>query len=251
MIRITFSRHHWFVLLTAILFCSCSSYRQNILFRDADSSLQKEVREAETNYIIQKNDLLKLLVFTNKGERLIDPDLVLTEGNNQNPAFRIHPEYLVNNEGIVKFPMVGELKIEGLTIRQAEEILQEEYQSYYEEPFVVLSFLNKRAIVLGAPGGQVIPLQNENMRLTEVLALAKGIDNTAKAHNIRILRGDQAFIADLTTLEGYKTGNIIIQPGDIVYVEPVRKPLIEGIREYGPLFSMLTSIATLVVVLTR
>lgn len=221
------------------------------MFTDATSSLQKEAREAETNYIIQKNDHLKLQVFTNKGERLIDPDLVLMEGNNQNPSFRIQPEYLVNNQGIVKFPMVGELNIEGLTIRQAEEILQKEYQSYYEDPFVVLSFLNKRVIVLGAPGGQVIPLQNENMRLAEVLALAKGIDNNAKAHNIRVLRGDQAFIADLTTFEGYKNSNMIIQPGDIVYVEPVRKPFIEGVREYGPIFSLITSIATLIVVLTR
>lgn len=221
------------------------------MFTDATSSLQKEAREAETNYIIQKNDHLKLQVFTNKGERLIDPDLVLSEGNNQNPSFRIQPEYLVNNQGIVKFPMIGELNIEGLTIRQAEEILQKEYQSYYEDPFVVLSFLNKRVIVLGAPGGQVIPLQNENMRLAEVLALAKGIDNNAKAHNIRVLRGDQAFIADLTTFEGYKNSNMIIQPGDIVYVEPVRKPFIEGVREYGPIFSLITSIATLIVVLTR
>lgn len=221
------------------------------MFTDATSSLQKEAREAETNYIIQKNDHLKLQVFTNKGERLIDPDLVLMEGNNQNPSFRIQPEYLVNNQGIVKFPMIGELNIEGLTIRQAEEILQKEYQSYYEDPFVVLSFLNKRVIVLGAPGGQVIPLQNENMRLAEVLALAKGIDNNAKAHNIRVLRGDQAFIADLTTFEGYKNSNMIIQPGDIVYVEPVRKPFIEGVREYGPIFSLITSIATLIVVLTR
>jgi polysaccharide biosynthesis/export protein len=38
-------------------------------------------------------------------------------------------------------------------------------------------------------------------------------------------------------------------PGDIVYVEPIRRPLVEGIRDYGPVFSIITSIATLVVVI--
>lgn len=250
LIKRTFFRRLYFSLVIGAFLCSCVSYKQNIMFKDA-GSLQKEIRNAGTNYIIQKNDHLKLEVFTSRGERLIDPDLKLVEGASQNQMFRTETEYFVDHTGTVKFPMLGEIKLEGLTIRQAEEILQKEYARFYLEPYVILDFLNKRVIVLGAPGGQVIPLTNENTRLTEVLALAKGIDNNAKAHNIRIIRGDEVFVADLTTIEGYNKGNIIIESGDIVYVEPVRKPLIEGIRDYGPIFSLITSVATLIVVITN
>jgi polysaccharide export outer membrane protein len=208
------------------------------------------VELAERNYVIQKNDYLELEVYTNKGERIIDPDLELTkELNNQNQTTKPVPSYLVDIKGVAKFPMVGEIKVEGLTIRLAEDILQKAYESYYKDSFVILKYTNKRVIVLGAPGGQVIPLVNENVHLVEVLALAKGIDNFGKAQNVRVLRGEQVLIADLSTIEGYIKGNILIEHGDIVYVEPVRRPLSEATRDYLPILTALTSMITLIVVI--
>jgi len=109
--------------------------------------------------------------------------------------------------------------------------------------------VNKRVVVLGAPGGQVIPLLNENMHLVEVLALAKGINNDGKAQNIRVLRQEKVFLVDFSTYDGYLKNNIVIEPGDVVYVEPVRRPFFEGVRDYGILVSLATSISTLVLVI--
>lgn len=211
--------------------------------------IKREAITVEKNYIIQKNDYLKLDVFSNKGERVIDPnpELSNTSANQTTTAARQFT-YLVDLNGIVKLPMVGELKLEGLTLRQAEEILQKEYQNYFKEPFVILSYTNKRVIVLGAVGGQVIPMTNQNINLAEVLAMAKGLPNDAKVHNIRILRNDQVFIVDMSTIEGFKAGNMLIQPGDIVYVEPVRRPISEGLKDYATLFTLLFSLTTLILV---
>jgi polysaccharide export outer membrane protein len=79
--------------------------------------------------------------------------------------------------------------------------------------------------------------------------LAKGLPADSKAHNIRILRGDTVFVADMSTIEGYTKHNIIMENGDVVYVEPVRRPFVEGIRDYGPAITLLTSISTLVIVI--
>jgi len=217
----------------------------------AGTVLQNQVLEAEKNYSIQKNDILQLEVYTNKGERLIDPDLELAKGEDaQNAASpRIMPSYLVDINGIVKLPMVGALKLEGLKLREAEEILQKEYGTYYQGSFVILKHINKRVVILGAPGGQVVPLANENMRLVEVLAVAKGIGNDGKAQNIRVLRGDKVFLADLSTFDGYLKNNMVMESGDIVYVEPVRRPFVEGLRDSGPVFSIVASLATLIVVI--
>src|SRR5262249_46984142 len=94
--------------------------------------------------------------------------------------------YLVDLNGVVKFPVVGEMKLEGLTLRQAEEMAEKEYGKFFEESFVILTFQNKRVVLLGAVGGQVIPLSNHNVTLAEILAMAKGLPNDSKAHNIRI-----------------------------------------------------------------
>ncbi len=213
------------------------------------TQLKQEIDIAEKNYVIQKYDFLELEVFTNKGERIIDPLSPPPTGAGTGTVVETKPTYLVDAVGQAKFPMVGEIKLEGLTIRQAEALLEDAYSKYYEDAYAVLRYTNKRVIVLGATGGQVIPLSNENMKLVEVLALAQGLNNDAKAHNIRIMRGEQVFVADLSTFDGYVKNNIPIQSGDIVYVEPVRRPLTESLRDYGPILTIITTLTTLAVVI--
>ncbi len=241
-----------FLLLPGLLLISCASYKQNILFTyDDQTQLKQHAAQAEKNYIIQPNDLLKLRVYTNKGELIIDPNYsLLREIPSQTTQIRPDPSYLVDVNGVVKFPMIGELKVAGLTIRQAEDLLQKSYSEFYTWPFVNLTFTNKRVIVLGLPMSKVIPLENENTTLVEAIALAGGLDRDSKAHNIRVLRGNEFFIADLSTLEGYTRTNMILQPGDIVYIEPVRRPVSEALRDYIGLISLVTSLTTLVVVLS-
>jgi polysaccharide export outer membrane protein len=210
-----------------------------------------QVEAVSKNYVIQVNDYLKLEVFSNNGERLIDPNgELLKEGPDAQPASttRAQPTYLVAVDGTAKFPMIEHITMVGLTIREAEVKLQEQYNKFYKECYVQLTFNNKRVIVLGSPGGQVIPLINENVSVVEVLALAKGIGNDGKSHNIRLIRGKEVFVLDLSTIEGLKTGNMIVQPGDVVYVEPVRRPFAEGARDLAPVLSLVISLATLVVV---
>jgi len=210
-------------------------------------AIEKEALGVEKNYVIQKNDYLKLDVYSNQGERIIDPNAeIITSQNNQVNTQEEEFTYLVDPKGIVKLPMLGELNLEGITLRQAEEILQDQYKKYYKDPFVRLTYANKRVIVLGAVGGQVIRLENQNVNLAEILSLAKGVPTDGKAQNIRVLRKDQVFIIDMSTIEGYKAGNMRIEPNDIVYVEPVRKPFIEGLRDYSIIFSAFASMVSLV-----
>ena len=237
-------------LLLVLLLPSCASYRQNIMFQLPEGTqLKQEIDIAEKNYVIQRYDYLELEMFTNKGERIIDPLSPPTVSEGAGTPVTTKPTYLVDANGQAKFPMIGEVKLEGLTMRQAEGLLEEAYTKYYEDAYAVLRYTNKRVIVLGATGGQVIPLANENMKLVEVLALAQGLNNDAKAHNIRIMRGDKIFVADLSTFDGYVKNNIPIQSGDIVYVEPVRRPLTESLRDYGPILTIITTLTTLAVVI--
>ncbi len=217
--------------------------------------LAKQVDVVEKNYVIQKNDYLTLEVYTSNGERIIDPDLKLSSNSlSASIENAQEPTYLINAFGAARFPMVGEIKIEGLSLLQAEDILAQAYDRFYKQSFVRLKYTNKRVIVLGSPGGlggDVVPLVNENMRLTEILALAKGLNQDSKSKNIRVLRGEQAYLIDLSTLDGFIKNNMIMEPGDIVYVEPVRRPFAESLRDNAALFSIFTSVSTLIIVLLR
>jgi polysaccharide export outer membrane protein len=213
---------------------------------------KKDASETEKNFQITKNDRLTIKIYSNGGERLVDPnpELSKTTRNSQTSSSEDEPIYFVDINGLIKLPMVNEVKLDGLTLKQAEQILQKEYTKFFKDPYVQLTFINKRVIVLGAMGGQVIPLENENVRLTEVLALAKGLDNNSKAQNMRLIRGEKVYEINFSTIEGFKNGNMLIQSGDIVYIEPVRRPFSEAMRDYAGIISMLVALATLITVIS-
>lgn len=245
------------LLIGAFVFLlwACASYKKNIILTTPEdfksAPITKEVLQAERNYVIQQNDLLQLEVYTNKGERIIDPnpDVSHSTANSSMNDERPEVNYMIDLNGVAKFPVIGATKMEGLTLRKAEEILETEFEKYFKDSFVILTFQNKRVILLGAVGGQVIPLHNQNMTLVEVIALAKGLPNDAIAESIKVVRKDKVFIVNLTTVEGFQNGNMIIEPGDIVYVEPLRRPFTEGLRDYAGLYSLFISTLSLIIVI--
>lgn len=251
--------YSFFIAVVGLTLFSCKSYKQHIMFKideEGDLSyLSSEVTVAEKNYSIQPNDWLELRVYTNNGERIIDPNYELQIQQGQNRRENESPEFLVLDDGSVKFPMIGQVKIGGMKLDDAEDYLEKKYNDFYKGSYVRLRYLNKRVIVLGAPGGQVIPLESENISIIEVVALAGGIDEGGKAHNLRLIRGDlhapQVFQIDLSTINGMKASMMDALPGDIIYVEPTRKIATEAARDFMTYFSILTSTLTLLVLINN
>ncbi|WP_350126092.1 polysaccharide biosynthesis/export family protein [Imperialibacter sp.] len=219
-----------------------------------ESDLAQAVSLAEKNYHIKKDDYLRLDVFTNGGERIVDPNFELRQGmTNQNMQNTRQFVYLVRQDGLVKLPMIGDVDILGLTIYEAEQKLQALYSEHYIEPYVVLRYENRRVIVLGANGGQVIPLVNENTSLIEVIALSGGINQGAKSQSVRLIRGNlnnpEVYVIDLSTVSGMRSSIVRLEPGDIVYIDPWRRVWIESLRDVSPVLSLVSSVITLVLVI--
>jgi polysaccharide export outer membrane protein len=228
------------------------------MFKVNDTApLQKAATVAEKNYTLQTNDLIALLVFTKKGERIIDPDGKLvqqglttnTQAGSGTSTGKPLNEFVLSQAGDVVLPLVGLQKLQGLTIREAELYLLKEYEKFYNDVLVTLTCKNHRVIVLGATGGKVLPLTNENINLAEVLALAGSGIVEGNAHNIRLLRGQQIFVADFSTVEGYLQTNYIVQPGDIVYLEPVKRPFLQAMQDYGSIANILLGVVSIVILI--
>lgn len=224
------------------------------MFRYDDKFSKEDLSEVtdkiESNYVLRPNDILLLDVFTNKGERLIDPNFeLIQQANAQAQQQRDVFQYVIQADGTAVFPLIGQFKVEGMTLIEAELAIAEEFKNVYIDPFVKLRISNRRVFVLGAPGGNVIPLANENMHVIEVLALAEGIELGAKSQNIKLIRGDLVYEIDLSTISGMQSSNLSVEPGDIIYVEPWRRPWLETFRDVSPALSLAASILTLIVVI--
>lgn len=254
------SRFCFYLLLFLLVsFSSCQSYRSNIMFqteKDVQAAqLQASMADANKNYVIQPNDQLDVQVYTNKGERIIDPNLeyfkIIGRGTNtQMLQQQVQPQYIVQQDGRVNLPMLGLVKLAGMSIMQADSFLQKQYAPFYVDAFVITRVKSNRVFVLGAPGGKVIPLTYENMNMIEVLALAGGISNEGKAQNIRLIRGDLkepvVQVVDLSTIDGMRKASLAMEPNDIIYIEPVRRPVPESLRDILPVLSLISSTIGLV-----
>jgi protein involved in polysaccharide export with SLBB domain len=289
-----------FSIPVLLLLASCASnryYNQRVLFRLTDekgnridtAKLRVAVNRTDRNYRIQPNDFLDIRVYTNKGERIIDPngELQLGSSAGQVPSLASRTtgrlgtqvsrtgtngsgsalELLVQANGMVAVPIIGETRLSGLTLHQADSTLQVLFTPYYRDTFIQTRVTNNRVIILGSPGGIVVPLANDNMNLLEVLALAGGVDGNGggggggvyryggKTSNIRIIRGDlknpQIEQIDLSTIAGMRRANLQMEPNDIVYIEPVRRRLLDGLADAGPVFgATATLLSTISVIIT-
>lgn len=219
------------------------------------SGIKEAANDVIQSYKLANFDEITLKVFTKNGERIIDPDdLLLRQAvttSLQGQSIIKNEKFLIDEQGIAKLPMLNEVKLAGLTLRETELLLQKEFDKYYENAFVTVECSSQRITVLGSTGGQVVPLTFNNTSVLEILALSKAFAIDAKAQNIRLLRGEDVYVLDFSTIEGYRKNNMAVLPGDIVYVEPVRRPFVEGLRDYGQLLSITTSIVAILIVALR
>jgi len=248
------NKNTFLALFIALQLGACSAYKQNIMFSHNDNfvpaKLSAEARVLERNYTIQPNDLITVAVYTKNGEMIIDPENELSKEVNISQS-RPSPEYLVRLDGNVLLPMVGDVQVAGLTLHEANLQLKGFYNDYFIDPYVITSYSNKRVTVLGATGGQILPLTNANITIAEIIAMAGGLQENGNASSIKLIRGEEIYLVDFSTTNSYIATNQIVQSGDIIYIEPIKRLLRGNAMEVSIFLSMLTTTTTLVLFLLR
>lgn len=238
-----------FYLLVLVALTGCNALYPSIMLQTPKGYQYTPTPDtvSHSDYKISINDFLNLRLFSNAGLRLIDISGG-EQGNNTMYYANNGIDYLVDIDGNVILPVIGKTKVSGLTIRQATDTLEKKYATYYVRPYVLLKITNRRVIVFpGNPGtAKVIPLINNNTTLIEALALAGGITEDGKARKVKLLRGDpnnpQVYLIDLSTINGIKAGNMVLQANDIIYVTPQRRITRELLTRITPALSLITSI---------
>ena len=137
--------------------------------------------------------------------------------------------YLVDNDGMINFPIVGKIHVAGLTKTECEDLIKSKIQPYLartENPLVSVRTSSYRITVIGEvnrPG--VIPVATEKISLIEALAEAGDMTIYGKRDNVLLVREDKSGEKHKVRLN-MNDANIInspyyyLQQNDIVYVEP-------------------------------
>ena len=252
MLKIFTYGHRFSILLGLLLLLgSCRVLNPSMMLRTGSNYPYSKFSEKDSveEYRIAPNDILKISVYTNNGQELINPlsgAAGNTIGNQQG--------YLVEYDGAVNIPLLNRPIVSGMTMREVEFFLEDKFSAFFKEPFVKVEVANNRVIIFsGSQGGtaSVLRLENTNTTLFEALAMAGGI-NDGKAYQVKLIRGKlqdrKVYLIDLSTIDGLKEADIILKANDIIYVEPVKRvpqALLSQITPYLALVSTLTLIYSL------
>lgn len=245
------------VPIVAVALSGCTINR-DIMFKTPNDHVFDAFTDSARGLIrIQPNDLLEFRLFANDGFRMID---LVSEGAMRDARFlnRLIFSYPVEQDGLVKLPLLGRVQVAGLTMREAEQMLEGRYQEYYVRPFVQLMVVGRQVVVYPGGGGdaRVVPLENTNTTLIEVLGIAGGVPRRGDARRVKLFRWDpvekrrQVYQFDLSTIEGLKHADIVMQGDDVIYVQPNPEFARQALYDLAPIVTLLTT-TVLVIGLVR
>jgi polysaccharide export outer membrane protein len=242
-----------FCLITIAL-SSCTVNSHLMLKTPKDFVFDSIPTEQNTEYVISGGDQLDFRLYSNGGFSLIDISSGTGGGTNVQ-RMTVNIFYQVQPDGTAKLPILGDVHLAGLSIREAQDTLEKIYSDFYVDPFLQLNVRNKRVIVFPGTGSnaQVVTLQNNTVTLLEVLAQVGGISRDSKAKTIKLMRivegtnEREVYKIDLSTIEGLPQGDIIVQADDIIYVEPNANIAREVLQDITPIVSLVSSTALLYV----
>ena len=252
-------RHHIATVaalaVLTLLLPSCKQHRYAYL-KDAPRNEQMPI---ENNYstTIFPDDVLYIYVYSNLQTSVL-PFNEETNKTMQDPSGRSvvtdsHIKgYHVENNGMIHFPILGDIKASGLTLdglaREIEARLIE--GRYVKDPLVTVSLMNFRVTVIGEvkqPG--LIHGFGNRMTILEAIAMCGDVTMDGLRESVTVVRqGEKDVVVDtvdLTSKSLLESPFYYLHSGDIVYIEPVnRKKRMATSSETWPQY-LTTSVAAI------
>ena len=199
---------------------SCMTRKDISYFQDVTDSLsiQKITRDFEA--IIQPGDILSIHVTSLSQEASSFFNIVGENGDQQ-----VANTYLVDPSGNIEIPLIGTVKVAGISSQVAKFLIKQKLEKYLTNPTVNLRIRNFKVTVLGevkAPGVYTIP--NEKITLIEAVGLAGDLTIFGKRVDVLVIReedGERKFFKiDLRSKSFFESDFYYLHSNDIVYVEP-------------------------------
>ncbi len=220
------------VAFLVMVLAGCGSVK-NIAYIQNSDSVNSDSSAFLYDARIMPKDQITISVNTTSPEAALPFNLLLQNTYTQGRAVNINGAmlmpYLVDNEGYINFPIVGKLKVGGLTKSETENMITEKIRPYLaesENPVVTVTMASYSVSVLGEvnrPGSYTV--SREKITLFEALALAGDLTIYGVRDRVKLIREDASGRKSIVTLN-LNDANIInspyyyLQQNDVVYVEP-------------------------------
>ena len=267
-----------FVILIVACLCSCGAPREMAYVSDAERDSAQQILSTYSNSI-HTGDQLYIYVFSQTPISAVpfnqETHLVAVEQSrinrmeNTNHATKTSETYsrkeglqvegyLVDQDGYIIFPVIGKVKVDGITYDSLQNKLQQLLINgeYVLDAVVTVSPMNFRVSVVGeVRRPRELHITGDRLTIFEALAMCGDITQYGLRDNVVVMREKNGMVTpieiDLTKKTMFDSEVYYLQQNDIVYVQPTLKRRRQGdprqtYREsVGPYVSMGVSIGHL------
>lgn len=212
--------------------CSTTTYMQVDYLQDLNRETTLEMKENK-GIVIQPQDQLSIVVSSRNPElsaALNKPVASYQAGSeitSANTGYQRLLGYVVDNEGNIEFPMLGELHIAGLTRWELQELIKSKVidAGILLDPIVTVEFMNFRISVMGEvnnPG--TFNVTGDKITLLGALSLARDLTIFGRRDNVTVIREQNGqrnvYKVDLRKSSMFDSPAYYLQQNDVVYVYP-------------------------------
>ncbi len=261
----TYKNSVYLTLLILLIgsFSSCKSAKDILYLQDLETQQQIPIKVDVPT--IQNGDILNIIVNAQNPELSTPFNLSMVGFSGRSGSYGTYQiqGYMVSEKGTIAFPVLGEVRVTGLTAYQVAEKIKEEIirGNYIKNPVVNVRFANFKISVLGEvkrPG--TFKVENERISIFDALSLAGDMSIYGRRDNVFVLREidgiRKTFVLDLRSQEVFNSPCFYLKQNDIVFVNPNKSKIqMGGINQnnnvgvWMGLISTATSVTTFILTL--
>lgn len=249
-----------FILFVFFLFEACVPNKRVVYLQDGIpkneiviDSVLKSFPIVDFEYKLQTDDILSIQISS-----LTPSEYNFFSETARELGDQLLAGYTIDNEGNIEIPAVGQIRVQGLTLKQAEEEIKASLQSFLRKPVVKVKILNFEVTLLGEvnePG--TLRSQDSKINLMQAIAMAGDLTEYADRAHIKLVRHEKgmANMIYLNTLEDdlLNSPYYYLQPNDIIVVPPLEVKNLTSISlpTFGLFLSTISAIIILIIRLDR
>ena len=220
-----------YALLTAALVMSSCAVPTNIAYFQNRLVDQPEKIDKHAGIVIQPKDMLSIVVSSRNPELVVMFNLPVVSyqagSETVSSGYQKLIGYVVDNDGYIDFPVLGRLKVAGMTRWELSEMIKDRLldEGYLSDAVVTVEFMNFKVSVIGevnSPGTYTI--EGDKVTVLQAISLARDLTIFGQRENVTVIRerdGQRTmYQINLCDVSMFDSPAYYLQQNDIVYVEP-------------------------------
>ena len=197
-------------------------------------------------------DELRIMVLSNTGkdDELLKPFNAMHNMGQMGGGGNNMSGYLVDANGYIEFPVLGDIYVQGLTRLQLQDTIayQLEENGYIKNPLVVVRCLNFKVFFLSSSGGKVLTVSNERCTFLEALAMSGGLDWYTRRDRIGVMRevnGKRVIhYLDPRSTSIFDDDFFVLQQNDIIFTQEMSYKFFS--TNLNTILALISSVTSLV-----